>query len=382
MEWGIKLKNKKRDKVDILFKQTYRNFLLKILLVAVLMPIILVILIFIVDKLDFQWVYDISPNLYYRGRDFFYNGPFSSTTILILIIIWVIITLIMLYRMLKKVFSYINAVSDASNQLLDKNVSMIELPDELEDIQSKMNILKMTSEKNERLAEENEKRKNDLIVYLAHDLKTPLTSLIGYFSLIDEVKDMPQNQREKYVKIALEKSYKLEDLINELFDIARFNSETIVLEKEEMNLNMMIEQIIDDFYPILKDLDKEIKYKSDDKIIIDGDPDKLYRVFNNLLKNAINYSTDKTIKIEASRQDDKVNIIVSNKAKKIPEEKLARLFEKFYRADSSRTSKTGGSGLGLAIAKEIVELHDGTIKATSDDKYIKFYIELPIKSLK
>jgi len=376
------LKNKKRDKVDILFKQTYRNFLLKILLVAVLMPIILVILIFIVDKLDFQWVYDISPNLYYRGRDFFYNGPFSSTTILILIIIWVIITLIMLYRMLKKVFSYINAVSDASNQLLDKNVSMIELPDELEDIQSKMNILKMTSEKNERLAEENEKRKNDLIVYLAHDLKTPLTSLIGYFSLIDEVKDMPQNQREKYVKIALEKSYKLEDLINELFDIARFNSETIVLEKEEMNLNMMIEQIIDDFYPTLKDLDKEIKYKSDDKIIIDGDPDKLYRVFNNLLKNAINYSTDKTIKIEASRQDDKVNIIVSNKAKKIPEEKLARLFEKFYRADSSRTSKNGGSGLGLAIAKEIVELHDGTIKATSDDKYIKFYIELPIKSLK
>lgn len=376
------MKNKKRDKVDILFKQTYRNFLLKILLVAVLMPIILVILIFIVDKLDFQWVYDISPNLYYRGRDFFYNGPFSSTTILILIIIWVIITLIMLYRMLKKVFSYINAVSDASNQLLDKNVSMIELPDELEDIQSKMNILKMTSEKNERLAEENEKRKNDLIVYLAHDLKTPLTSLIGYFSLIDEVKDMPQEQREKYVKIALEKSYKLEDLINELFDIARFNSETIVLEKEEMNLNMMIEQIIDDFYPTLKDLDKEIKYKSDDKIIIDGDPDKLYRVFNNLLKNAINYSTDKTIKIEASRQDDKVNIIVSNKAKKIPEEKLARLFEKFYRADSSRTSKTGGSGLGLAIAKEIVELHDGTIKATSDDKYIKFYIELPIKSLK
>lgn len=376
------MKNKKRDKVDILFKQTYRNFLLKILLVAVLMPIILVILIFIVDKLDFQWVYDISPNLYYRGRDFFYNGPFSSTTILILIIIWVIITLIMLYRMLKKVFSYINAVSDASNQLLDKNVSMIELPDELEDIQSKMNILKMTSEKNERLAEENEKRKNDLIVYLAHDLKTPLTSLIGYFSLIDEVKDMPQNQREKYVKIALEKSYKLEDLINELFDIARFNSETIVLEKEEMNLNMMIEQIIDDFYPTLKDLDKEIKYKSDDKIIIDGDPDKLYRVFNNLLKNAINYSTDKTIKIEASKQEDKVNIIVSNKAKKIPEEKLARLFEKFYRADSSRTSKTGGSGLGLAIAKEIVELHDGTIKATSDDKYIKFYIELPIKSLK
>lgn len=376
------MKNKSKNKIDKLLRQTYRNFILKVLLVTLLIPIVLVILYFIVDKLDFQWLYDTSPTLYYGGRDLFYDGPFSFNTFIVLFIIWIIIVLILLYRQLKKVFSYINALSEASNQLLDKNVDIIELPSELEEIQSKMNILKMTSEKNARLAEENEKRKNDLIVYLAHDLKTSLTSLIGYFSLIDEVKDMPKKQREKYVKIALEKSYKLEDLINELFDIARFNSETIVLEKEEMNLNMMIEQIIDDFYPTLKDLGKEIQYKSDESIIIDGDPDKLYRVFNNLLKNAINYSTDKTIKIEAAKQDNKVNIIVSNKAKKIPEEKLARIFEKFYRADSSRTSKTGGSGLGLAIAKEIVELHDGTIKATSDDDYIKFYIELPIKNLK
>lgn len=376
------MKNKSKNKIDKLLRKTYRNFILKVLLVTLLIPIVLLILYCIVDKLDFQWLHDTSPTLYYIGRDLFYGGPFTFNTFIVLFIIWIIIVLILLYSQLKKVFSYINALSEASNQLLDKNVDIIELPSELEEIQSKMNILKMTSEKNARLAEENEKRKNDLIVYLAHDLKTPLTSLIGYFSLIDEVKDMPKKQREKYVKIALEKSYKLEDLINELFDIARFNSETIVLEKEEMNLNMMIEQIIDDFYPTLKDLGKEIQYKSDESIIIDGDPDKLYRVFNNLLKNAINYSIDKTIKIEATKQDNKVNIIVSNKAKKIPEEKLARIFEKFYRVDSSRTSKTGGSGLGLAIAKEIVELHDGTIKATSDDNYIKFYIELPIKNLK
>lgn len=376
------MKNKKKDKINRLLKQTFRNFILKVLLVTFSMPIGLLVFYIIVDKFDFQWLYDISPNLYYSGRDFFYGGPFSLSTIMILFIIWIIIVLILLYRLLKKVFSYINAVSEASNQLLDKNVDMIQLPDELEDIQSQMNFLKMTSEKNARLAEENEKRKQDLIVYLAHDLKTPLTSLIGYFSLIDEIKDMPKKQREKYVKIALEKSYKLEDLINELFDIARFNSETIVLEKEEMNLNMMIEQIIDDFYPTLKELGKEINYKSSDSIMIDGDPDKLYRVFNNLLKNAINYSTDKTIKIESEKKGDKVNIVVSNKAKKIPEEKLNRIFEKFYRADSSRTSKTGGSGLGLAIAKEIIELHYGSIKATSDDNCIKFYIELPIKKLK
>lgn len=281
--------------------------------------------------------------------------------------------------MLKKVFSYISAVSDASNKLLDENVSIIELPDGLEEIQNKMNILKMTSEKNARLAKESEKRKNDLIVYLAHDLKTPLTSLIGYFSLIDEAKDMPNKQREKYVKIALEKSYKLEDLINELFYIARFNSETIILEKQEINLNMMIEQIIDDFYPMLKELEKEIQYSSNGNIKIYADPYKLYRAFNNLLKNAINYSIDKTIKIETTTHNERVDILISNRANKIPKEKLDKIFEKFYRVDSSRTSRTGGSGLGLAIVKEIINLHDGNVHATSDDEYIKFYIQLPVK---
>lgn len=369
----------KNKKIKRLLRDTYRNFLLKVILATVLLPIVAVFLFVFLDSFDYQWVYDISPSFYDFCKGVWRDGPFSSFFIFI---VWLIIVLVLLYKQFKKVFSYINSLSEASNQLLDRNVDVIELPRELEDIQSKMNILKMTSEKNARLAEENEKRKNDLIVYLAHDLKTPLTSLIGYFSLIDEVKEMPQKQREKYVKIALEKSYKLEDLINELFDIARFNSETIVLEKEEMNLNMMIEQIIDDFYPTLKEQDKEIKYSSNEKIVIDGDPDKLYRVFNNLLKNAINYSTDKTIKIETEQNEEKVLITVSNKAKKLPKEKLDRLFEKFYRADSSRTTKTGGSGLGLAIAKEIVELHGGSIKATNDDDYMKFLILLPIKNLK
>lgn len=368
----------KNNRINRLLKDTYRNFLLKVLLVTVLFPIVLLFLLLFLDSFDYQWLYDISPSLYEFSRSIFQGSNFF----IFIFMIWIIIVLILLYRLLKKVFSYIGALSEASNQLLDRNVDVIELPRELEDIQSKMNLLKMTSEKNARLASENEKRKNDLIVYLAHDLKTPLTSLIGYFSLIDEVKDMPAKQREKYVKIALEKSYKLEDLINELFDIARFNSETIVLAKEEMNLNMMIEQIIDDFYPTLKELDKEIVYSSSEKIIIDGDPDKLYRVFNNLLKNAINYSIDKEIKIETKEKEDKVLITVSNKAKKLPQEKLNKLFEKFYRADSSRTSKTGGSGLGLAIAKEIVLLHGGTIEVKNDDEYIKFFIQLPIKNLK
>ena len=273
--------------------------------------------------------------------------------------------------------SYINAISIASENLLNKDVEYINLPKELENLQDKMNHLKKENEKNERLARESEQKKNDLIVYLAHDLKTPLTSMIGYLSLLDEIKDMPKKQREKYVKVALNKSYRLEDLINELFEIARFNSENIVLQKEEINLNLMLEQIIDDFYPLLTESNKEIKLNYEKKVLINGDSDKLARTFGNLIKNAISYSTDKLIKVDITLHDSLVRVTVTNKGKKIPKEELDKIFTKFYRLDSSRNSKTGGSGLGLAIAKEIVELHGGSIKVESDDT-TKFIVDLPL----
>ena len=141
----------------------------------------------------------------------------------------------------------------------------------------------------------------------------------------------------------------------------------------------MIEQMIDDFYPTLKELDKEIVIEKNQKVTLYGDSDKLGRVFNNVIKNAINYSSSNSkITVEITKGDGFANIVISNKGKKIPEEKLNRIFEKFYRADTSRTTKTGGSGLGLAIAKDIVELHSGDIYATSDEEFTKFYINLPI----
>lgn len=362
-----------------LLKSTFRDIIIKMFGWSIGFPLILIIIINIIDRLEFQWLYNISPKKYYLLKDFFYNFTNSSLLIIILAIIWLIGILNILYQFIKKYNSFIFSLSDSASKLFDKDVEYIELPKELEKFQIKLNHLKRENEKNERLAKENEQRKNDLIVYLAHDLKTPLTSTIGYLSLLDEIKDMPNLQRERYIKIALEKSYKLEDLINELFDIARFNSETIILEKDDLNLNMMLEQLVEEFYPILKENDKEINLNIDSKIIINGDSNKLARVFGNLIKNAIYYSTDKLITIDVSEDNEKVKLIFSNKGKKISEEKLKRIFEKFYRADSSRTTKTGGTGLGLAIAKEIIELHNGTIKATSDEEYTKFYVELPIK---
>ncbi len=367
-EWDIKLKNK-------------INFLNKLIKKAFIQAILWTIIIYIVfkffelyfDLADFQWIYDISSEIYYSLKNNYIN---NNLLFFIGFIIWSIGIFIIIIKLLFKYNSLIKNLATAINELYDKEVDFIELPVELEELQQKLNNLKKESEKNEKMARETEQRKNDLIVYLAHDLKTPLTSTIGYLSLLDEVNDMPKQQREKYIKTALAKANKLEDLINELFDIARFNSETIVINKETLDLNMMIDQLIDEFYPILEENNKKIEIKCKDKLKILGDSDKIARVLSNLIKNAIYYSKDNKITIETFKESNNAIIEIINKGA-LPQDKLEKIFEKFYRADFSRNSKTGGSGLGLAIAKEIVELHNGEIFAESTNGYTKFIVKLP-----
>lgn len=376
MEWGIRLKNNDMKKI---VKSTFWSFIVQCMISLTIMGIIMIILAESRAIFDFQWLYNIFPHLY-DLLDNIYELVFERAYFIFIIFgTTLIIVLSLLYKLLNKIFSYVFAVSESADKLFDKNVEYINLPPEMVEVEKKLNHFKTEAIKNERLARENEQKKDELIVYLAHDIKTPLTSMIGYLSLLSEIKDMPQEQRNRYIDIALDKSYRLEYLINELFDVARFNSEKIVLEKEEINLNLMLEQIADDFYPTLKEMNKKINFTSDEKTILYADPDKLSRVFNNLIKNAVNYSKENTdIDISILNKENQATVKIKNKVKQIPKEKLDKIFEKFYRLDSSRTSKTGGSGLGLAIAKEIVELHGGRIYAESDMKETTFSVILPI----
>lgn len=376
MEWGIRLKNNDMKKI---VKSTFWSFIVQCMISLTIMGIIMIILAESRAIFDFQWLYNIFPHLY-DLLDNIYELVFERAYFIFIIFgTTLIIVLSLLYKLLNKIFSYVFAVSESADKLFDKNVEYINLPPEMVEVEKKLNHFKTEAIKNERLARENEQKKDELILYLAHDIKTPLTSMIGYLSLLSEIKDMPQEQRNRYIGIALDKSYRLEYLINELFDVARFNSEKIVLEKEEINLNLMLEQIADDFYPTLKEMNKKINFTSDEKTILYADPDKLSRVFNNLIKNAVNYSKENTdIDISILNKENQATVKITNKGKQIPKEKLDKIFEKFYRLDSSRTSKTGGSGLGLAIAKEIVELHGGRIYAESDMKETTFSVILPI----
>jgi len=172
----------------------------------------------------------------------------------------------------------------------------------------------------------------------------------------------------------------LEQLINEFFEITRFNLQSIVLEKEDIDLSFMLEQMADEFYPILAPQNKNAVVAAVEKIMIFADADKLARVFNNILKNAAAYCYENsTIEISAKVQDPNIIISFKNRGKAIPSNKLDTIFEKFYRLDSARSSNTGGTGLGLAIAKEIVVLHGGTISAQSNEEFTEFIVTLPKK---
>ncbi|MFQ9922774.1 MAG: sensor histidine kinase [Beduini sp.] len=252
-------------------------------------------------------------------------------------------------------------------------------PKEYAEISSQMLEIKSAMQHHEQILRDEANRKNDLIVYLTHDLKTPLTSVIGYLSLLDEATDMPSEQKNKYIGIALDKSHRLEKLINELFEITRYNLQQIELEKESIDLSYMLVQMTDEFYPLLQTHGNTINLDVKEDTFLYGDPIKLARVFNNILKNAIAYSyQDTEIKIWTEKTDTELALYFRNKGRTIPPRKLNAIFEKFFRLDEARTTNTGGAGLGLAIAKEIITLHQGTITAKSENEWTTFCITLPL----
>ncbi|KOP82946.1 vancomycin resistance histidine kinase VanS [Cytobacillus solani] len=310
-----------------------------------------------------------------------YSSIFQLNKPLWLAIGFILLLLVIFYLALSRFTRYFNKISEGVDRLTEESEAEIQLPAELDFMEKKLNTVKSKLEKRAMDAKEAEQRKNDLVVYLAHDIKTPLTSVIGYLSLLDEASDMPMEQKEKYLKITLEKATRLEHLINEFFDITRFNLQSILLEKETINLNYMLMQMADEFYPLLAPNGKQAIVEVEEDLKIDADANKLARVFNNILKNAIAYSYENSIiEISGTRKNEQAIITFTNKGKIIPPQKLDMIFEKFYRLDTSRATQTGGAGLGLAIAKEIVHAHGGSISAESIDEKTVFTVTIPIHS--
>ncbi|EGO8777503.1 sensor histidine kinase [Enterococcus faecalis] len=290
-------------------------------------------------------------------------------------------SVIILFRIWLQSINQLTEVLEATGKLYQNSEEPIALSANLMEFDKELNQIRQEVNLRQQQAKEAEQRKNDLIVYLAHDLKTPLTSVIGYLTLLHDELEISTQLREKYLAISLEKAEHLEELINEFFEIARFNLSNIELEPTSVRLDRMLNQVSYEFLPMLKQKQLTIETDFTEALSIHLDVDKMQRVFDNLVQNAINYSyagTTISLSTKVDNENQRVNIYFTNHGPTVPPEKLARIFEQFFRLDTARQTNRGGAGLGLAVAKKIVELHGGVLSAESENEKTTFMISLSI----
>ena len=306
-------------------------------------------------------------------------------------------------------------LSGAVADLMADRECPIVLPPSLAIAHDELNAIRLAALSDERAAVAAERRKDELVAYLAHDIKTPLTSVVGYLELLDEAPDLPEPTRRRYIKLAFEKASRFGSLIDEFFEITRYNLQAIPLERCTVEPRLFLEQVAEELYPAAeaRNVSIAVEVPADEGLYLD--PDKMARAISNVLRNAVAYadegsiiavearieqaapaaldkegakdggpaegpgtaSASATTPIAAEPPASRWLISVANQGREISAAHLQSIFDKFYREDGARSTNGGGAGLGLAIAKEIVAAHGGTIAASSADGRTVFTIELP-----
>lgn len=294
------------------------------------------------------------------------------------ICLYLIGCIILIFLGYGRAMRYFAELSNAVGDLISNKEKPIELSPALSITQDELNSIRLASLADERAAKLAERRKDELVAYLAHDIKTPLTSIMGYLMLLDEAPDMSREQRQRFVSTAAEKAQRLETLMDEFFEITRYNLQAIPIERANVDVQLLLAQIADEFFPDAqsKGIEIDVSAPVDELIFVDGD--KFARALGNIMRNAIAYAdVDSKVQLAAKSDDEQWTITVENNGREISEAHLQSIFEKFYREDEARNSKSGGAGLGLAIAKEIVVAHGGTISAESKNGTTIFMIVVP-----
>lgn len=298
------------------------------------------------------------------------------------------------FKLIDFTIEYIRKLRRSIQQVTSGNYGVqceVEYDDELGSLAANINVLSKTllakEKESEKLKEKEraaldiernaERQKNELITNVAHDLRTPLTTIVGYLELIKDDTALSKEDVHKYSGIAYEKSIRLQEMMDDLFEFTKLDNADIKLNKSMINLSGLIMQMTDEFYPSFKDCNiTPIVDLPEENIYVQGDGQLLARVFDNLISNALKYGYHNTdLKIEVSGDKKYATVKVINHGDTIAPEDIPLLFNKFYRTDSSRNSKTGGTGLGLAITKNIVDLHHGDISVTSDDQITTFIVK-------
>lgn len=278
---------------------------------------------------------------------------------------------------------YLGRISDAVQSISQGNLNTeVDVTGDDEFSAMVANLNKMSSDIRKLMDKEREaeRTKNELITNVAHDLRTPLTSIIGYLELLAGNTQIPQEMQHKYIEIAYSKSRRLEKLIEDLFGFTKLNYGKIAMHIGQIDIVKLLEQLLEEAYPNFEE--KNLSYDLQSNVpakIISADGNLLARLFDNLIGNAIKYGADgKRVLVKIHGEEDTVTVSVTNFGRVIPADELPLLFNKFYRVEQSRSATTGGTGLGLAIAKEIVDMHGGTIRVASDLNGTVFTVKLQV----
>ena len=317
-------------------------------------------------------------NLFYR----IFGVGIKVQLVIILMVFALVVFLLVFFALSHRVTGYITTILQGACKMADGDFSYridVRYQDEFSCIADSINRMADTVEMMKKKEEEAEETKNELITNVAHDLRTPLTSIIGYIDIVNNMPDLTEAQRSEYLKITWEKARKLEKLINELFSFTKISYGGMPMHMEKIDLIKMLEQEVDELYPTFKDNELECLLETDtDSYMVMADGEQLVRVFDNLLGNAVKYGRyGKLIRVRTVTEQSQIRIQVVNYGSVIPAENLPFLFEKFYKVDTSRQPSSEGTGLGLAIAKSIVESHGGSISAKSSFDGTIFEVILP-----
>lgn len=305
---------------------------------------------------------------------------FMLVTVIATICFFIIYFLLFIKRIVKDMTYISDRIIDIADGKSDEKI-IIERQDEIGEIAGRIN--EMTAQINQLIKSERDALQSNkyLIACVAHDLRTPITSVKGYLDLALDTKHYDLEQRQKYVRIAQTKANRLEYLIHDLFNYTKLTSGEITLHRSKIDLVQLVEQMVEEFYPLFQEEELECTTKYNISYLeMNMDGELIARAVQNLLSNAIKYGKDgKHVYVELECLEQEVQIRVTNYGLVIPEESIKHLFDKFYRVERSRNVKTGGTGLGLNIAQEIVHLHGGRIQVTSGASGTCFTIALPLQ---
>lgn len=320
-----------------------------------------------------------------RFADAFFLQVLKMDTLmsLVYVIIGIVIFSVAFFALQERSLKYIGKISAAIRNISEGDLNTtVEVIGDDEFSRMAVNLNKMVEDIRELMDKEREaeRTKNELITNVAHDLRTPLTSIIGYLELLSGETDMTLEMQKKYIDIAYAKSKRLEKLIEDLFGFTKMNCGKIAMHVGRVDVVKLISQLLEEFYPSFaaRNLSYELLSNVPAKVIA-ADGNLLARLFDNLINNAIKYGADgKRILVRIQAEDIFVTVSVTNYGYVIPADELPFIFNKFYRVEQSRSANTGGTGLGLAISKNIVDMHGGTIQVASDLSGTVFTVRLQV----